>query len=70
MATVTEVLEGLKVLEKYSKKHRVPAFVYGSHDLVSVDRIAKREVTDADVAELERHGWHWDDEVEAWARFT
>jgi hypothetical protein len=69
MATIDEVIAGMKVLAKYSKGKR-PLFVYGEHDIISVGDVTKKEVSAEDQVELDKHGWHFDDEVDAWSRFT
>lgn len=66
MATMQQVIDGLKVLRKYGNGH-----VAAEHDILMAGPDLKRDDVDADDrAELERAGWFWSEEFDCWARFV
>jgi hypothetical protein len=65
MHTINEVIQGLKVFAKY-QDHR-PS-VCAEHDIIYAQ--VGSDLTEADIAELEALGWHWDEDGDSWARFV
>ena len=67
MATINDVVEGLKIFAKYSgDKHDVCA----DHDIIYAGAAANSHLSPEDIAELEKLGWHFDKESFGWARFV
>lgn len=66
MATMQDVIDGLKVLRKYGDGN-----VCAEHDvLMAGPDIKKGDVTADDRKALADAGWHWSEEFDCWARFT
>lgn len=66
MATTKQVVGGLEILGRYggADDHNICAehdIIYAGHGCV---------VSDDDRAKLEELGWHWDDDIDSWARFV
>jgi len=62
MANVSEVMQGLQVISKYSDD------ICAEHDCIYAGPGVK--VSKDDQAKLEELGWHWDNEAGSWARFV
>lgn len=67
MATIQQVIDGLKVLSRYGTDQHV----YGEHDVIyGGENVEKDTLNESERAAMEAAGWHWDEETESWARFT
>lgn len=66
MATLTEVLEGLKILAKYDS-----GSICAEHDVIFAGpQLEDVEMTEEDEKALKAYGWHQDQEGNCWARFV
>lgn len=67
MATISQLREGLTILEKYCGRDD-PCVV--GHDIIYAGGVEASKMSDEDAKRIDELGWHWDDEFDCWARFT
>lgn len=67
MATVNQVIEGLKILSKYSEDNTVCA---GHEIIYAGSGVSEDDISEEDQVLLEDLGWHFDTSCDSWARFT
>lgn len=72
MATAHQLIEGMKVLAQY----QIPGGLEGlevdaQHDIIYCGpNIKWKHITEEDKKKLEELGWHLDEQLQCWARFT
>lgn len=66
MADAKKIVEGLNILQKYGLTVEVDA----QHDVIYAGPGINGELTVEEQAEMEKIGWHWDEEFDCWAIFT
>lgn len=67
MATLNDVLDGMKLLSRYENGD---SSVNAGHDRLYVGGPHPSELPDGEVEELSKLGWIWDDEFDCWLQFT
>lgn len=65
MATIDEVIEGLKILKTYGA-----GSIDAQHDIIYAGPDEDSKMSKEDVKKLKELGWHYDKEFSCWARFT
>lgn len=66
MATIREVVLGLRILATYSSRGDQTQINGADHDVICGLNV---EVCKVDRDDLEKLGWHWDSEYGSWCRF-
>lgn len=67
MASVNEVIEGLKILAKHDP-HGLDSEVAADHDILLGP--GKRDVPEEDRVQLRELGWFWSKEDDCWFHFV
>lgn len=70
MATLKEVVEGIRILSGYLADGMDSNLISVQHDVIFVCGGAKEDMIDKDKDKLTKLGWHWDQREESWAKFT
>ena len=72
MATINDVVKGLRIFAKYEKKGMEAHMGGADHDVIygSSGIIKQEDFSIEDQAELLEAGWHWSDENGCWCRFV
>ena len=68
MASISSVIEGMRILAKYLPYGAAEDLGGAKHDVIYV-LPPETEVSDEDVAKLTNLGWHLDEEM-GWSRFV
>lgn len=64
MSTVTEVIEGLTILNSY-RNCRMDV----GHDVIYAGPGNQEDITEEDKIKLQGLGWYWDNILDCWAKF-
>lgn len=67
MADYKKIVGGLEIIAKYDGDR---TYVAAEHDVIFAGPRHPEKVTIEDRKALEKLGWHFDDEVDSWARFV
>lgn len=68
MATLSTLLEGMQILNKYMGK--VEGECAAEHDIIYLPGPSKEELSAEDAKRLDDLGFFFDDQYDSWARFT
>lgn len=71
MASLNAVIEGLKILARHDEKGLESHSIGAEHDIIYAGpSLSEKPIPSEDRERLRELGWHFDREVESWARFV